>query len=388
MTQAVVVAEKPRDKVALIDAALMERRDALMAILPATMDYERFRRVATMTVAKNPNLLECEAGSLVLGIMEAAELGLEPTGTLGRAYLVPYNENVGTKQNPKWIKRAQLQIGYLGLAELARRSGVVRAAEARLVYTGDDFDVVMGTAKAVVHHPHYLTSAPSDILFAYALVWFQDGTWDYDVMPKVEIDLIRARSKAANNGPWVSDYGQMAKKTVLRRLLIRQPLTIETIEAISRDDEREYAPASVAEYIPPTDAKARGLAAMAKLRAPSPGEVEPSEPTVDEAAAEVPPAVAPPPAVSPRRRRAPAPEEAPIDAEIVAEEAYEEAVAEQADQAAVAESALAQKDEGVCGYASPWGKDDPPCELPKGHSLHHRNASASWPNGQMTTQRD
>jgi len=374
MNQSVAVVEKPT-KIAVIDREIEARKDALLAVMPDNLSYDRFRRVVTLAIAKNPDLLECTASSIITAVIEAAQLGLEPTGSLSRAWLIAYNKNVGTKQNPKWAKEAQLQIGYMGLVELALRSGRIRSAEARLVYEGDIFEVEFGTDQRIVHKPMFLTSSPEKITLVYAVVWRMDSTWDIEVMRKDEIDGIRARSKSANHGPWVSDYGEMARKTVLRRLLKRQPLTVETIDAIAKDDEIEYA--QEAAYVAPNAAKAR---IMAKLRAPDPGEVMASEPTVDEAAGEVPPE---PVAPTVRRRKAPGPspeEEARMledgeidDAEMqVGDEAGAELVA------AVVESAPAQKDDARCGNPSPWD-DGVSCELDKGHSLAHRANNGSWP---------
>ena len=374
MNQSVAVVEKPT-KIAVIDREIEARKDALLAVMPDNLSYDRFRRVVTLAIAKNPDLLECTASSIITAVIEAAQLGLEPTGSLSRAWLIAYNKNVGTKQNPKWAKEAQLQIGYMGLVELALRSGRIRSAEARLVYEGDIFEVEFGTDQRIVHKPMFLTSSPEKITLVYAVVWRMDSTWDIEVMRKDEIDGIRARSKSANHGPWVSDYGEMARKTVIRRLLKRQPLTVETIDAIAKDDEIEYA--QEAAYVAPNAAKAR---IKAKLRAPDPGEVMASEPTVDEAAGEVPPE---PVAPTVRRRKAPGPspeEEARMLEDVEIDDAEMQVVYEAGAElvAAVVESAPAQKDDARCGNPSPWD-DGVSCELDKGHSLAHRANNGSWP---------
>jgi len=46
---------------------------------------------------------------------------------------------------------------------------------------------------------------------------FVSGGADVLWMPKLEIDAIRKRSRAANDGPWVTDYLEMAKKTGIHR---------------------------------------------------------------------------------------------------------------------------------------------------------------------------
>ena len=56
------------------------------------MDIERFKRVALLAVSKNPDLLACSPSSIIRSIIEAAEIGLEPTGSLNRAWLVPFKD--------------------------------------------------------------------------------------------------------------------------------------------------------------------------------------------------------------------------------------------------------------------------------------------------------
>jgi recombination protein RecT len=54
-------------------------------------------------------------------------------------------------------------------------------------------------------------------------------------MPKSEIDKHRARSKAGSSGPWVTDYEEMAKKTVFRSIFKWLPVSIEQVMATTGD---------------------------------------------------------------------------------------------------------------------------------------------------------
>jgi recombination protein RecT len=56
-------------------------------------------------------------------------------------------------------------------------------------------------------------------------------------MTKDEVDAIRKRSRSGSSGPWVTDYGEMAKKTSLRRLCKLLPLSPEVAEHIERDQD-------------------------------------------------------------------------------------------------------------------------------------------------------
>ena len=57
----------------------------------------RFIASISSAVATNPNLQDCEAGSILSGALVGESLNLSPSPQLGQYYLVPYNTN-DTKQ--------------------------------------------------------------------------------------------------------------------------------------------------------------------------------------------------------------------------------------------------------------------------------------------------
>jgi recombination protein RecT len=75
--------------------------------------------------------------------------------------------------------------------------------------------------------------------FVYAVAKLKDGGVQFDVMSRAEVDGIRARSKSADNGPWVTDYAAMALKTVVRRLFKFLPVSIEIQQAVTLDEQAE-----------------------------------------------------------------------------------------------------------------------------------------------------
>jgi len=296
----------------------------LPAILPNGMSPERFEAVTIQAIAKNPDLLDCTPSSIVMAVLEAAQLGLEPTGSLSRAWLIPFKGE------------ATLMIGYQGYVDLARRSGDVAKVWARVVYGGDEFAVEYGTHEGVHHVPMLATSDPTMVTHVYAIALLRDGITDFEVMTKAQVDGIRARSRSANKGPWVSDYAEMAKKTVVRRLVNRLPLTVEVMEAITRDDEREFsAPPE------PTESRTATVKAslQAKLSAGKPVQDAPGAPAEEEVA------VSPEPLAPPDQ---------------------------QAENGAVAS----------CGATSdPALGDVEVCSMPAGHKLAHTSPSGTkFPN--------
>jgi recombination protein RecT len=215
-----------KDRTEGIRKALIER---LPNILPNGMSPQRFEAVTIQAIAKNPDLLDCTPASVVMAVLEAAQLGLEPTGSLSRAWLIPFKGE------------ATLMIGYQGLVDLARRSGDVSKVWARVVYEGDDFAVTYGSNEGIHHIPLLETTDPTKITHFYAIAKLKDGSQVFEVMTKQQVDAIRARSRSANRGPWVTDYAEMGKKTTTRRLVKSLPLTAEIMDAVARDDEREFA---------------------------------------------------------------------------------------------------------------------------------------------------
>lgn len=196
----------------------------LRTALPATakLTPERLARIAITTMRVTPSLMQCSVPSLLGAMVQCAQLGLEPDPRLGLAYLVPYG------------KDCQLIIGYRGLIQLARRSGDVATVEAHVVYEHDHFDCQWGTEAHLTHRPLILGDR-GEAVMVYALAKFADGSALWEVMSRADVDAIRARSKTSSNGPWKTDYLEMARKTVVRRLSKYLPLSVEWADAEAAD---------------------------------------------------------------------------------------------------------------------------------------------------------
>ena len=223
-------------------AEQLEKREAALAeMLPGgERAAQRFKRVVTQAVIRTPALMECtqsNAGltSLMAAVMESATLGIEPTGTLGGAYLVPYKG------------RAQLIIGYRGLIELARRSGEIETIEARVVREGDDFSYAYGTDSHVTHVPNR-DAEGAPLTHVYAIAKLRGGAVQFEVMTREQVEAIRnesagykyAESTGKRNSIWHLHEPEMWRKTSVRRLVKYLPIAVEARDVIERDDEREF----------------------------------------------------------------------------------------------------------------------------------------------------
>lgn len=220
--QQTAVATKPKDTAAVF---IDKMKESWVAVLPKVCTPDRFARVALTCMRKNPKLvaaLQTQDGrtSLAQQFMKCAELGIEPDGR--RAYLIPYKNDI------------QLIIDYKGIAELAMRSGQISNIHADKVCENDEFEYNVGQ---IEKHKIDFKKERGKAYAYYAIVTFKDGTKKCEVMSKHEIDGIRHRSKSANNGPWGTDYDEMAKKTVFRRLSKWLPQSPEMQQAFDVDDE-------------------------------------------------------------------------------------------------------------------------------------------------------
>lgn len=190
--------------------------------LPKHMNPDRMARIATTVVRQTPALARCTPESFLGALLTAAQLGLEP-GPLGEAYLVPYGREV------TFIP------GYRGLIKLAYQSGEVSTIDAQVVRDGDEFDYGLGLDPYLTHKPK-LSEEIGTPIAVYAVCIRKDGAKSFRVMSVAEIERIRRRSKASNNGPWKTDWESMAKKTVIKQLAKFMPLASENFNAANVHD--------------------------------------------------------------------------------------------------------------------------------------------------------
>ena len=161
--------------------------------------------------------------------MPAAQLGVEPNTPLGQAYLLPY---WNSKNN---AYECQFQLGYKGLLDLAYRSGEISVIQAHIVYAEDTFSYSFGLRPELKHVP--AKENRGEPVFVYAIFHTKDGGYGFDVS---SIEDIRAHaqkySKSFNNGPWQTNFEEMAKKTVLKRVLKYAPLKSEFLRGLVQDE--------------------------------------------------------------------------------------------------------------------------------------------------------
>jgi recombination protein RecT len=206
----------------VINTTLQSARSQFEVALPNRADVGRFIRVALTEIRKNPDLLKCDPNSLAGSVLQAAQVGLEVGGIFGHAYLVPYKSE------------CQLQVGYRGFIELARRSGQIVSISARVVREGDHFDYEYGLQEKLIHRPGI--SSQSKLTHVYAVARMKDGGHQFEVMTYDQVEHVRKSSPGGNRGPWRDHFEEMAKKTVIRRLFKYLPVSAEAQAAVTLDE--------------------------------------------------------------------------------------------------------------------------------------------------------
>lgn len=191
--------------------------------LPSVITPERFTRMVLTALSSTPKLQTCTPQSFLGAMMQAAQLGVEPNTPLGQAYLIPYG-NV-----------CQFQLGYKGLIDLAYRSGEVSSIQAHEVHENDKFEYELGLEPKLRHVPAKADRGP--VVWYYAVLKLKNGGVGFEVMSREDVEkFAMKKSKAYRNGPWQTDFDEMAKKTVLKKVLKYAPLKTEFARAVATDE--------------------------------------------------------------------------------------------------------------------------------------------------------
>lgn len=221
---------------------------AIQSTIPAHVTPERLTRVSLTVISGNRDLLECTPLSLVGAIMQCVRYGFEPN-VGGEAYIIPYrNKKTGGR------KEARFQLGYIGVAQLAYRSGFVSGVGATEVCENDEYVFAYGPGmKPFVRKA---IGERGKVLFYFAWVELTNGGYLWDYMTKAEVDAHRDHfSKQPDGFGWRDNFDSMAKKTVLLKVLKLAPKSVEMQAAFLMDGKAADPKRidDVAAYVLPDD---------------------------------------------------------------------------------------------------------------------------------------
>jgi recombination protein RecT len=163
-----------------------------------------------------------ERRSLFGALVKAAQDGLLPDGREGA--IVPF------KGKAQWMPMVA------GIMKKVRNSGEIASWDAFAVYEKDEFERLLGDDMRIFHKP-YEEGDPGQVVGAYSIVTFKDGSKSKDYLPRWRIDKARQQNPiGANSLMWTKFYDEGAIKSVIRHHSKRLPMATD-VEAIFERDE-------------------------------------------------------------------------------------------------------------------------------------------------------
>lgn len=202
-----------------------EEFDRIKSDFVALIDENTFKKEVSFAIQAfngNSYLNGTTTESKLRAVMNISQTGLTLNPVLKLAYLIPRTIN-GKRE-------CCLDPSYQGLVKLITDTGSARNVYSHLVYKGDIFEESLGTSVELIHKPK---RESKEITNVYAVAVLQDGQKQIEVMTIEQVNEIRDKSesyKAFKNGKnkiciWELHYGEMARKTVIRRLCKYLPKT-------------------------------------------------------------------------------------------------------------------------------------------------------------------
>jgi recombination protein RecT len=187
-----------------------------------TLNFEREAGFAVQIVTANDYAMRIAMDnrqSVINAVTNVAAIGISLNPAKRQAYLVPRDG------------RICLDISYMGLLDLAIQSGSIMWGQAELVYEQDRFEL-QGFDKPPMHNRNPFAKERGTIVGVYVVVKTRDGDYLTACMSIDEVYDIRNRSSAwkaweskQKKCPWVTDEGEMIKKTVIKRAYKLWPKT-------------------------------------------------------------------------------------------------------------------------------------------------------------------
>ncbi len=201
--------------IAVIKSDIYALRETFQARLTNNnLNFEVEAGFAVQQLESNDYLLKValeNRQSVINAVTNVAAIGISLNPARKQAYLVPRDRKVC------------LDISYIGLTDLATQSGSIVWAKAELVFDADSFQ--MGEPGSMPKHQfNPFSKDRGEVVGAYVVAKTPGGEYLCEAMSIGDIHAIRDRSSAWKaykakgvSCPWVTDPGEMSKKTVIKR---------------------------------------------------------------------------------------------------------------------------------------------------------------------------
>jgi recombination protein RecT len=215
--------------IATIEHDVYSSRERFDAIAAPSVSFEREAGFAIQLLTASDYAMKIATEnrqSVINAVTNIAAIGISLNPAKKQAYLVPRDGKIC------------LDISYMGLLDIAIQSGSIRWGQAELVYANDRFEL-QGFDQPPTHGRDPFSKERGDLIGVYVVVKTKDGDYLTTTMTSAEVFEIRDRSSAwrawinkQKKCPWVTDEGEMVKKTVIKRAYKMWPKTDRLDQAV------------------------------------------------------------------------------------------------------------------------------------------------------------
>jgi len=241
----------------------------------------RLKSAAITAISKDPDLILADRQSFMAELRRCASYGVLPDGV--QAVLQVYNTKIkDSAGKEQWIKKVTLLPMIRGILERVQRSGKVKLFYAEVVYANEQFaiDTTHGDRRARHDFDPMRRGPDADIIGAYSVALYKDGTTDCEPMPRADIEKVRAVAKTKN--VWEGWFSEKAKVAVMKRHAKRLPLSADDIEFIMNRDETDFSSDAPRDVTPKANEPRKTLAQQFSDPDPVPMDGEIMEDEVDQ----------------------------------------------------------------------------------------------------------
>lgn len=197
------------------------KKQLQIALGPERQVERYLRGVLTAIALGSDELKQCTPNSIAESILTSAQLDIV-IDAKGHGYLVPF------WSDKERAYKAQFVPGYKGYIAKARESSKVDVIFLEPVYRGDLFDFQKGAHPDVQHKPNLDSQDYGEddaITYVYAIVMYVSGRFEFEVMTRAQVDKLMPLTKDGKPRRfWRKHYGEMARKTPMRRLAKKMQL--------------------------------------------------------------------------------------------------------------------------------------------------------------------
>lgn len=208
-----------------LKTSITNLKEQLTPLLGA--DTDKFIQIACNFLDGKPKLLAANRASLFAEITKAAQSRLFLDGQ--EASLVPFKDQV------------KLMVGYKGILKMVRNSGELASINAGVVYEKDTFEYFVDEKGEHIKHMPTLGKDRGKPSQTYCIARIKGGNEPYiEVMSEEEVMSCKKVSRAGDDSPWNGPFAdEMRKKTVIRRISKRLPMSTDLNMAINDEEFEE-----------------------------------------------------------------------------------------------------------------------------------------------------